>query len=491
MPKRTRLPVLIIVFVLIALFSTPVFAAAPSNDASASALALNLPAFGAIVDIEEATLQAGEQPASCAVGGNDDHSVWFRVTAPTGTLRFETTTNNAGFDTVIAIYPTPEFLSFPNLVETACAVNPGGAATLELDITGGSYLIRVAADDTASIAARTLNFSVLFTPPSPALIPANDDIATPRAVVFNKASRVVNWEYATDDPDDPETACAPLGPSLATLWYTFTGTGELTLVTVEGSVLGLGASGYVTNAGVAVFTGSPGSLSEVDCDTVSGFQQAGRLTISAAAGVNYYVMVYHKAVSFMTSPSVAKLLVVPAAIDLTKNGNFDAGLTDWVVSNATGDGIVNDAGTPSSNNAFRFTGGAGENSQLKQTITIPAHIYLPANSYLRFFYTSKSQTALPPVNSIKFEFKLIYADGTVVKIRKSYTNPTAIGLFSFDDYTFLIARKNPVKIKFAIKSKATSGDVAFDGLKIRLSAYDVSRNAPSGVLPLPAGPAGR
>ncbi|MBK8138644.1 MAG: hypothetical protein IPK52_23010 [Chloroflexi bacterium] len=346
MPKRYARPLVYSLLGLILLASMPALAAPPSNDSSSSALALNLPAFGSIVDIEEATLQAGEQPASCAVGGNDNHSVWFRVTAPTGTLRFETTTNNAGFDTVIAIYPTPDFLSFPNLVELACAVNPGGVATLELVITGGSFLIRVAADDTASIAARTLNYAALFTPPSPALIPANDDVSTPRAVVFNKSSRVVNWEYATDDPDDPETSCAPLGPSLATLWYTFTGTGDLTLVTVEGSVLGLGPSGYAMNAGVAVFTGSPGSLSEVDCDTVSGFQQAGRTTIMAQVGVNYTVMVYHKSVSFMTSPSVAKLLVVPASIDLTKNGNFDTGLTDWIVSNATGDGIVNDAGTP-------------------------------------------------------------------------------------------------------------------------------------------------
>ncbi|MBK8138205.1 MAG: hypothetical protein IPK52_20725 [Chloroflexi bacterium] len=144
MPKRYARPLVYSLLGLILLASLPALAAPPSNDSSSSALALNLPAFGSIVDIEEATLQAGEQPASCAVGGNDNHSVWFRVTAPTGTLRFETTTNNAGFDTVIAIYPTPDFLSFPNLVELACAVNPGGVATLELVITGGSFLIRVA-----------------------------------------------------------------------------------------------------------------------------------------------------------------------------------------------------------------------------------------------------------------------------------------------------------------------------------------------------------
>ncbi|MBK8138208.1 MAG: hypothetical protein IPK52_20740 [Chloroflexi bacterium] len=107
MLKRTRLPVLIIVFVLIALFATPVIAAPPSNDNRSSALALHLPESGTIADIEEATLETDEPTASCATDGIDDDSVWFRVNVPAGTLTFETTTAEANFDTVISMFEVP------------------------------------------------------------------------------------------------------------------------------------------------------------------------------------------------------------------------------------------------------------------------------------------------------------------------------------------------------------------------------------------------
>lgn len=478
---------------LMLLAAMPVLAVPPTNNSLSQALSLNLPAFGAVADIDEATLQAGEPTASCAVDGNDKQSVWFIIGAPAGTLQFETTTNSADYDTVITLYKRPEFNLFGGLVEIACAVKPGSAATLKTALAGGQYLVRVASDDTAAPGTRTLNYSVTFAPPVPSPVPANDEIANARPVVFNKASKVPNWQYATDNASDPLPSCMTGSVAGSTLWYTFTGSGSNTLISVEGSLAGTDTNSYsFSNPGVAIYTGSPGSLIEAGCDEDSGHQDSGRITMVGSAGVQYHVMVFNDtAAGFLGAPSTAKLLVAPEEFDLVNNGDFDSGLDGWTVSNATNDGIASDSGTPFSNSAFRFTGGPGENSQLKQTMTVPASLFIPANTTLRFVYAHRSQTALPPQQSIKFEFKLIYADGSVVKLKVFHSNIDSTGSSAFPNYDFLITRKAPVKIKFAIKHTATSGDIAIDSIRVRIAANEVRRSVPSGLLPLPAAPGGR
>lgn len=491
MLKRTRLPVLIIVFVLIALFATPVFAAPPSNDNRSSALALHLPESGTIADIEEATLETDEPTASCATDGIDDDSVWFRVNVPAGTLTFETTTAEANFDTVISMFEVPRSGVLTSDMELACAVNPGNAATLSIVVSGGQYFVRVANDDGLPLGNRTLNYDVSFTPPSANLVPANDAIETAREVILNKSSRVKNYEYATENASDPTPSCASRQPS-GSIWYTFSGVAGTTLITAEGSVIGVNSDSYPPGPSVAVYFGAPGSLAFVGCDDSSGINGAGRLTISASSVLQYYVMVYYDyANQDVTVPSTVKLLVVPPGIRLDSNGNFDDGLTGWIVKNASGDGLASDNGTPGNNNAFRFVGGPGEASQLKQNLLLPSNLYIPAFSLLQLNYAIRANTALPPRNSIKFEFKLIYADGAVVKIKQSMAFPAGLLVTNGFAFQFLIERKAPVKIQFAVKSTATSGVVAIDEIDILVKALNASRDITAGVLPLPAGPAGR
>lgn len=129
-------------------------------------------------------------------------------------------------------------------------------------------------------ASLFLALALTITGASPALAapPANDDFNSATTVTeplpFNDAISTVEATTAGDDPD-----CFGQGP---TVWYSFTASQDMS---VQANTFG---SDYDTT--LAVYTGSQGNLTQLDCnDDFNGLQSA--VTLNAVANQTYYFMV--------------------------------------------------------------------------------------------------------------------------------------------------------------------------------------------------------
>jgi hypothetical protein len=108
--------------------------------------------------------------------------------------------------------------------------------------------------------------------------PVNDDIGGAVVISGLPFTHQVNTAEAAVAPGDPATAC--FGPT-ATVWYTFTANAT---TRVQIDTIG---SDYDTT--LAVFTGTPGQLTEVTCnDDAAGLQSVVRF--DATAGTQYFIM---------------------------------------------------------------------------------------------------------------------------------------------------------------------------------------------------------
>lgn len=114
-------------------------------------------------------------------------------------------------------------------------------------------------------------------PASAAIAPANDDFDHATVVTTTPFSVTEDTTAATTAPDDPATC----GPTTNSVWFAFTAPVTETVVVNTG-----GNSSYF--AGVGVFTGSRGALSEVVCGSGGPFSPPVWL---AMAGVTYHIMV--------------------------------------------------------------------------------------------------------------------------------------------------------------------------------------------------------
>ena len=108
--------------------------------------------------------------------------------------------------------------------------------------------------------------------------PSNDDITGAVAINGLPSTVTANTSDATVAADDPMTDC--FGPA-ATVWYSFTPSQSVPVF------LHTAGSDYDTT--LAVFTGSPGALTEVACnDDLEGTGAA--LVFNADAGTRYFIM---------------------------------------------------------------------------------------------------------------------------------------------------------------------------------------------------------
>jgi hypothetical protein len=168
-------------------------------------------------------------------------------------------------------------------------MQPGGTST-SIKATISSTLVAygtiasvTVTDDAAkageSSASRT--FTVNGTPP------ANDNIANAIAVTSSSFTSTVDNSAATTESTDPTPPCAvhSTNPRTKTVWWSLTSgvSGTVTATTI----------GSVYDTTLSVWTGTPGSLTNVACnDDVSGGQfTQSMLTFSATAGTKYYFMV--------------------------------------------------------------------------------------------------------------------------------------------------------------------------------------------------------
>jgi PKD repeat protein len=240
---------------------------APPNDRRANAEDLGDGSNVAFGDTIEATHDAAE-PDHGGRGGTA--SVWYRWTPGHAGAATVGTCAAADFESVVAVY-TPDLTPVATGAtdDASCAGGRGSRAAFRAE-ADTAYLIAVDGD---AGAAGAFQLDAI-------LAPVNDDIANASALQ-PRVPAELDTRGATREAAEPVHG----GPGGASVWYRFTAprTGNLTLTTC----------GSDFDTLLAVYSGTPGSLTQLAADDDGGDCAAGtsRASFSATAGTEYYVAV--------------------------------------------------------------------------------------------------------------------------------------------------------------------------------------------------------
>ena len=151
----------------------------------------------------------------------------------------------------------------------------------------GTTALVTVTDDAAKAgeSSTAQTFTVNGTPP------INDNIANAIAITTTNFTSTVDNSAATTESTDPTPPCAltaPIpstNPRTKTVWWSFTS------ATTQSVIVSTIGSAYDTT--LSVWTGTPGSLTNVACndDVALGQYTQSLLSFSATAGTNYFIMV--------------------------------------------------------------------------------------------------------------------------------------------------------------------------------------------------------
>ncbi len=459
--------------------------AAPANDLFNSRIPLPRDSSGTIATMEEATAHEADEPvASCAIDGNDSDSVWFRMDLPDGTLTF--TAVGAQFVPVITLYQS-EGPMLNLLPEIDCVTNTTASSgpvttVLTATVTAGRYIVRVAFDDfILPVADYPMDYAFTFTPPAGIAVPANDSVENAKPILFNKIAKTSNVEYSTFDEDDISQMCTG-GAMYHSVWYTFSLEEDNVDVTVatEGSIYNEAQNNVVPAKFMLFEETSPGILLQVSCVAGGGHGGAANNTIQLDAGT-YKIALFGLNAAGLDGPSFARLMVLVEDLPIVGNPSFDTSLAPWKLKNASGDGIITGPDSVDGS-SFRFTGGPGEASKLKQSI-VPDGYVVPPDTLLEFSYDYKHVTLMNQNPS--YVIKVTLASGIVRTFKGEIFLPNVGGFGNFLEQ-FVLTDKGTAKIQLIIKNKATTGALVLDGINIRLSPFGYGLR--DSVLPLPPPP---
>jgi hypothetical protein len=127
--------------------------------------------------------------------------------------------------------------------------------------------------------------------------PANDLIANAEAPVIGTPDVEPNIRYATISVDDPSPTCRFSGAAQGSnsVWYAFTPPAniDITVETTGSNLVPPGGDPDLNDTILAIYTGSPGALTQVACnDDVGGSNLLSRISnFVATGGVTYYLYV--------------------------------------------------------------------------------------------------------------------------------------------------------------------------------------------------------
>ena len=150
----------------------------------------------------------------------------------------------------------------------------------------GAYSYRVRAHRSALDDYSAYSNTVQATP----CAPANDLIANAEAVAADATDTEAAARWATTSPDDPAPSCGYYGtPPGHSLWYVISpgADGSVVIDTTGSSVVD-------DDTVLAVYTGSPGALTEIACNddiSFNGGNWFSRVSVSLEQGTTYYVLV--------------------------------------------------------------------------------------------------------------------------------------------------------------------------------------------------------
>lgn len=253
-------------------------AAAPSNDAFASATMLSGPRGHFAGGNLGATREPGEPAHSISAGGR---SVWFQWTAPaSGQVTFDTF--GLHFDSVLAIYTgtTPGSLVpvvanddvVPGIIQLSRASFAAEAGTTyRLAVDGFSNSV---ANGTADFNPFSLNWELAVAAPT------NDVFARARVLDGNAGTLVTDNSNAVFEALEP--LHGPIGGK--SLWFRWTAPGD--------RMVSFDTTGSAFDTLLSVYTGpSLGFLSLVSANDDDGSNLTSRVSFPATNGLTYWIAV--------------------------------------------------------------------------------------------------------------------------------------------------------------------------------------------------------
>lgn len=479
-----RLLAVVLLAALLFTFALPAGAqdelrAPPSNDFHFNAKAAVLPFSEVVGTISEATIEANEtQPC---IGGTGEHSVWYRVTLPAGgTLVVDTTGSN--YDTVVSVWVVTIETGTEGLTNLDCEDDGTAAALLRYPVAAsGEMLISVSEVPTVPVRApQSLVIAIDYEVPN-ALKPAGSDLDHAITAKLNKPTTLTGLEYAIGhDPVVGAPVCST--HTQYPVWFRITVPFDMIVnINSDGSFFQIDQSIANTMTLDLFEEGFDNTADSLDCGTTGSASGAELAGIGLQKDKVYYLRAIRPVQSTnLSGPSRYRISVNLRDTDnVLINGDFEdpTPMLGWKVKNATGDGPGSLFGS-----GFIFVGNPGENSQLHQTVTLPAPLALNDSMSMLYIHEQTGQQIGTPVTAI---LKLTYSDGSVRTFKqKTFTK-------SGGTVEMRMAIQPPkgslTKIKVAVKFKATSGTVFVDNFDLTFRNFDF-REA-NAALPLPLPPA--
>ena len=253
--------------------------------------------------IGAATTAVDDPVLPCAVG-KGFNSIWYRFT-PAVSERMLVSTSGSSYDTVLSVWTG----SPGSLMNQACNNNFNGEQSeVQLDANAGiNYFIEVTSS--SAINSGTLILSVFQ--------PAQDDFNGAKILTSKPASVIMNTSTTGFSNDDPNAPVCGLVAGSNSVWYQYTPTqsGPVSLDTFS--------STYDTY--LAVWSGSRGALTLVDCvdDTPAG--QQSQMEVTLTGGTTYYIEV----ADFDGTLTAAPLPLGGGTLQLHLTTFFDVPGTYW------------------------------------------------------------------------------------------------------------------------------------------------------------------
>lgn len=270
-PGRSRSGVLMLALLALLLVPGSAWAGGPEpypNDAFDDAIAIapsNLPYLSELGDDAGASVEIGEADPSCHGTG---FSIWYQITLPTTRFLRADTVGSLNGD--LSVWTGP---AVDDLTEVACRDEDSREPSYPLvwrAKAGVTYRIRLSVLNVATLRVREV---------AP---PANDAIAKARTIGSLPYSHLTSTINSSRAATDPVPACGLKG---GTTWYRYT---PKTSGVVQADTF---LSGF--NTQLAVFRGSPSSLTPVVCNDDTSQRGRGRqsnVTWQAKAGRTYYLL---------------------------------------------------------------------------------------------------------------------------------------------------------------------------------------------------------
>ena len=246
----------------------------PPNDDFSNNITISALPYSNPQSTESATVQSGEQAASCEGSANIENTVWYAYTA---TADQQVTFSATGSSVVkgISVWTGS---ALGALTEVGCAT-PGVVPATKVNMTNDTlYYIRIGSSNGLS-SDFTLQADVA---------PINDDFAnaiTIDAISTNFAPFIDTQDVvgATIQTNEPAATCGST-PAFRTVWYVYTA--------LDQHIMTLNTTGSDYDTTLSVWTGnSLGALTQIGCNDNNGALTTSALTVNAIPGATYFIRV--------------------------------------------------------------------------------------------------------------------------------------------------------------------------------------------------------